>query len=298
MSRVRFLKGTPFSIDYDFPKEIQEARARIWPKLKDLRREYPRSRVQIVYPAKLLHDGRVVCDELPEWNRYVNANRLETLTDISVIKSPKYAHKYSNVASRSEHSDAVFDTTSMEYESSQPPISQPTEREPEFESTPANLVSSDSTNLSVKSSAQPTANDNSCEETSVVSASVSEAVFLKPNSVIKSSAKVNIGSNPNSEETSVKSLLSDATNPTIHPMTDSGPIRGRSHASRSAARSNKRSNSATPYRRKSVSKTRDDSPRVLPVSKNSTVSKQSVESGFSPNEQPINSDSNTTTPID
>ncbi|KAL4236783.1 hypothetical protein ACF0H5_005169 [Mactra antiquata] len=197
MSRVSFLKGTPFSIDYDFPKEIQEARARIWPKLKDLRREYPRSRVQIVYPAKLLHDGRVVCDELPEWNRYVNANRLETLSDISVIKSPKYAHKYSNVASRSEHSDAVFDTTSMEYESSQPPISQPTEREPEFEGTPANLVSSDSnvsttTNLSVKSSAQPTANDNSCEETSVVSASVCEAVFLKPNSVIKSSAQTRI----------------------------------------------------------------------------------------------------------
>ncbi|WAR11517.1 hypothetical protein MAR_025697 [Mya arenaria] len=87
MANVRSLKGSPFSIDMDFPREIQEARGRLWPRMKELKRDFPRSRVQIVYPAKLIHEGRVVGDELPEWNRFVGANRISSLNTLGQISN-------------------------------------------------------------------------------------------------------------------------------------------------------------------------------------------------------------------
>jgi hypothetical protein len=48
--------------------------------------------VQIVYPAKLIKDGRLVQDELPEWNIYMNIDMLCTLNKIeecSVASAPR-----------------------------------------------------------------------------------------------------------------------------------------------------------------------------------------------------------------
>ncbi|WAR09294.1 hypothetical protein MAR_019252, partial [Mya arenaria] len=87
MANVRSHKGSPFSIDIDFPLEIQEARGRLWPRMKELKSDFPRSRVQIVYPEKLIHDGRVVGDELPEWNRFVGANRITSLNALGQISN-------------------------------------------------------------------------------------------------------------------------------------------------------------------------------------------------------------------
>ena len=71
------------------------------------------------------------------------------------------------------------------------------------------------------------------------------------------------------EETSVKSLQCNATNPLMNPPTECIPTRGRSRVSRSAAKMNKRSQSAVPYRRQSVSKTRVVLSQVLPSDINS-----------------------------
>lgn len=80
MSRVYRLKDVPgISVDYDFPKEIQEARSRLWPKYKQCRAQFPNSKVSLVYPAKLIRDGRVVHDEFPDWNFYMRANRLQNI---------------------------------------------------------------------------------------------------------------------------------------------------------------------------------------------------------------------------
>lgn len=77
MSKVTMLKGLKFSVDYDFPREIQEARSRLWPRLKQLKTRNPTSKVKIIYPAKLISDGRVIEDGLPEWNIYMRTNRLQ-----------------------------------------------------------------------------------------------------------------------------------------------------------------------------------------------------------------------------
>ena len=45
--------------------------------------------MQIVYPAKLLLDGRVVCGALPEWNKYIGANRISVVNEMSHIKQQR-----------------------------------------------------------------------------------------------------------------------------------------------------------------------------------------------------------------
>lgn len=80
LSKANLLKKHPgFSIDSDYPKEIQAARSRLWPMFKDYRSTHPRSKVAIVYPAKIISDGRVVHDEFPQWNYYVNYDRLSNI---------------------------------------------------------------------------------------------------------------------------------------------------------------------------------------------------------------------------
>lgn len=82
MGRVYMLKNTPFAVDLDLPKEIQTARRELWPKFKERKANNPRASVKIVYPAKLLVNGRVVENALPEWDKYVHNNRLPSLPKI------------------------------------------------------------------------------------------------------------------------------------------------------------------------------------------------------------------------
>lgn len=86
MANVRRLRGTGFSVDRDYPPEINEARSRLWPIYKDLKSQNPRDRVHIVFPAKLIHNGSVVKDELPEWGKYIGTNRLTQVYQIANIK--------------------------------------------------------------------------------------------------------------------------------------------------------------------------------------------------------------------
>ena len=92
MSNVRRLRGTNFSVDLDYPREIQEARSRMWSLYKEIKQNNPRFNVKIVYPAKLIHDGTVIRDELPEWGQYVGANRLSKLGQIDHVKN-QYVRK-------------------------------------------------------------------------------------------------------------------------------------------------------------------------------------------------------------
>ena len=54
MANAHLLRGTPFSVDYDHPKEIGAARKLLWDEIKSIKRLKPSAKCQIVYPAKLL----------------------------------------------------------------------------------------------------------------------------------------------------------------------------------------------------------------------------------------------------
>ena len=60
-------KCTVYSINRDFPREIAYARRQLWPEYKDLKKSNPGKKVNIVYPAKIVMDGRIIRDNFPDW---------------------------------------------------------------------------------------------------------------------------------------------------------------------------------------------------------------------------------------
>ena len=85
MSSAYRLKNTPFSIDYDLPKEISVARKILWNEAKAIKSKDPRAKTQIVYPAKLLVDGKAVRDEFPDWAAVLKGNRLGDFSHIENV---------------------------------------------------------------------------------------------------------------------------------------------------------------------------------------------------------------------
>ena len=76
MGNAYLLRGTPFSVDHDLPKEINAARKLLWNEVKSIKDKKPRAKCQIIYPAKLLVDGKLVRDGLPDWNEVLKSSRL------------------------------------------------------------------------------------------------------------------------------------------------------------------------------------------------------------------------------
>ena len=86
MSRAYMLRSTRYSIDYDLPKEIGDARKRLWTESKQIRSSDPRAKTQIVYPAKLLVDGKLVRNEFPDWDTAIRGSRIGEFSHISCAK--------------------------------------------------------------------------------------------------------------------------------------------------------------------------------------------------------------------
>lgn len=70
------LKGSKISINKDFPREIVDARKSLWKHFKELKVQNPRSKVSIVYPAKLIKDGHVVHNMFPLWDSIMSGTRI------------------------------------------------------------------------------------------------------------------------------------------------------------------------------------------------------------------------------
>ena len=101
LSNAHKLKGTKYSINRDYPQEIVNAHQTLRKEYKSLKSENPDKRVKIVYPAKILMNGRVVRDAFPQWGEVLYGYRVN--------------HKHSD-SERSEHttrkSRAVHNTNS------------------------------------------------------------------------------------------------------------------------------------------------------------------------------------------
>ena len=118
MSNVGKLKGTNYSVDYDFPKEISDARKRIWPKLKDVRKQNPHAKPKIIYPAKLVvPNGIVLHDEFPDWNDVMSMSRVQTMSYISHSHLPMGGEQRQNQEARTER--AASSTSTLDPEAAQ-----------------------------------------------------------------------------------------------------------------------------------------------------------------------------------
>ena len=65
MANATRLRDTDYSVNRDLPAEIARARKVLWPKLKQIRQEFPLSKATMAYPAKIILDGWVVEDMFP-----------------------------------------------------------------------------------------------------------------------------------------------------------------------------------------------------------------------------------------
>jgi hypothetical protein len=76
ISNAHKLKYTNYNINRDFPQEITNARKSIWNKFKDLKSKFPERKINLVYPAKVIMDGKVVINAFPDWDYYMRGNRI------------------------------------------------------------------------------------------------------------------------------------------------------------------------------------------------------------------------------
>ena len=74
------LKNTAYSVCRDYPKEITEARNKLWPHYRKAR-ENPSAKVSIRYPARLVINGATTHDMFPDWFRVLNGNRVQTSSE-------------------------------------------------------------------------------------------------------------------------------------------------------------------------------------------------------------------------
>lgn len=91
MRNVGALKGTPFVIDRDYPKEVVSARKRLWPRFKAAKANAGGKKVAIQFPARLVVNGEVVHDEFPNWFNYLSGDRDITLHRAQ-YESPPTSH--------------------------------------------------------------------------------------------------------------------------------------------------------------------------------------------------------------
>ena len=112
MERAYVLRNTSFSVGYDLPKEINDARKKLWDELKSIKSRQPRVKAQIVYPTKLIVDGKVVMDEFPDWNVAMRSSRLVDFSHVDRISS--YNQPIINFAeSRHNNSEPLLSTNSV-----------------------------------------------------------------------------------------------------------------------------------------------------------------------------------------
>ena len=96
LSKAYKLKGSKYSINRDYPQEIVNARKSLWKEYKSLKSNNPDKRVHLVYPAKILMDGRVVSDAFPLWGEVMNGQRINYKH--SSVKHTQYTSRDSRAA--------------------------------------------------------------------------------------------------------------------------------------------------------------------------------------------------------
>ena len=101
------LRGTSFGINRDYPKEIIDARSKLWPLYKKARENNPNSKVFIGYPAKLIVNGLVKEDQFPDWRNILRGSRIQDHSEDSNPGSKQSNSKQSEPINITQNSPTV-----------------------------------------------------------------------------------------------------------------------------------------------------------------------------------------------
>ena len=78
LSNAKRLKGTPYGINRDYPKEIADARRDLYKELKQIKHDDKEADVSLQYLAKLVVDGSVRTDRFPKWRAVMKKSGLDS----------------------------------------------------------------------------------------------------------------------------------------------------------------------------------------------------------------------------
>ncbi|XP_060561123.1 putative uncharacterized protein DDB_G0267716 [Ruditapes philippinarum] len=109
------LKGTPFSIDRDYPHEIVEARKELYSTTEAREARSRREKIVIKYPAKLYINNKLVHDMFPEWFEVLQESRVysfEPSTSHTTTRTnTNDIHRPSQIELIDHTHNEVFDST-------------------------------------------------------------------------------------------------------------------------------------------------------------------------------------------
>ena len=285
MRNAYMLKDTTFSVDYDFPREIQEARSRLWPQYKEMKRKFPRDKIQIVYPAKLLRNNHIVCDELPDWNACVNGNKLHMLREICDVKCTNENDMQVTSSNSACMMETQFSTESMVTNSKEDRQNNwvPNAHDKDIR-LPAATTTNRKQDMNISMETQHICDVMDRHE-SIIVQQRKTGVNTEITRDELSQALDNVFStvHSKSEETAVKTLQCDAANPIFAKPNVDTPRNSRSRPTKREEKSKQRSASAVPYRRHSVSKTRAEKSRAVSQPKNRKVNINNCDTNSSVN---------------
>ena len=115
LANTKHLKGTQFSVDRDYPREIYEARKRLWPLFKEKRKANPRADVYIQYPAKLMVNKTVIKDEFPDWFTVLNGKPEVNICKIQPFQNQLLTNSITNPVLPSQQMNQRF-SNSVRYD--------------------------------------------------------------------------------------------------------------------------------------------------------------------------------------
>lgn len=121
------LRQTAYSIVRDYPKEIADARKRLYPKFKAARDE--RKKPVLKYPARLVIDGETVDDMFPDWYDTMRLDRMNMCHKLSAEPRDRNIYSTSTVNDNPPDRDGVViprPGTSTMTPTTAPPNSPPT----------------------------------------------------------------------------------------------------------------------------------------------------------------------------
>lgn len=68
-------KGSGLGSNRDLPPELLDARKPLWAMMKSEKERHPNAKFIIAYPARLIMDGKVIADTLPDWQQVMKQYR-------------------------------------------------------------------------------------------------------------------------------------------------------------------------------------------------------------------------------
>lgn len=107
IERAYRLKGSKFGIDRDYPKEIAAARQLLWPRFKELKQH--NNNVSLQYPARLVLNGRVIEDALPDWYEVLKATRIKPYESSRVQAAKDRLNQCGNTLQVANDREETFD---------------------------------------------------------------------------------------------------------------------------------------------------------------------------------------------